>query len=202
MNKQESAPPQNLVQTSGTLIAYLVLFHFVLGGLTGIPPSDPIFNPFVLYCATIALFGLAWLALALTGFWRRWLFWRLPPDETVGSSVVSALTAWAALTASFAAITTELWRVGLLTTKAGVASDFKYGTVELYYIWHFLSAIPALDVPKTLNWTLQFGFADYFSGALLLVYKLLVIVPVIGLLKAILPFAVKGNSDGAPKPAR
>jgi hypothetical protein len=51
---------------------------------------------------------------------------------------------------------------------------------ETSYIWHFLDAVPFVDVPSTLHWCEPHVFHDHMSGSLLLVFKLAVIVPFVG----------------------
>jgi hypothetical protein len=47
------------------------------------------------------------------------------------------------------------------------------------YLWHFLSSVPGLKIPDTLKWPVPFQYADHFTGALVLLFQLLVIAPVI-----------------------
>ncbi len=49
-----------------------------------------------------------------------------------------------------------------------------------FYAWHFLKSIPGLNIPETLLMENLFKYRDRLSGLILLVFKLLVIIPVIG----------------------
>ena len=60
------------------------------------------------------------------------------------------------------------------------------GSVEQYYAWHLADAIPALDVPETLNWEQPLASTDHLAGVLLLLFKLLAILPVAGLIADLL----------------
>jgi hypothetical protein len=48
-----------------------------------------------------------------------------------------------------------------------------------YYIWSFLDAVPMLELPRTLGWELPFRYTDPVNRVLLLVYKIVLIGPVI-----------------------
>ena len=56
-----------------------------------------------------------------------------------------------------------------------------YVAFEKHYVWHFLDAVPALEIPETLGWTLEYDVTSSVSGALLLLFKILVILPIIRL---------------------
>jgi hypothetical protein len=50
-----------------------------------------------------------------------------------------------------------------------------------YYVWHFLDAIPYREIPRTVGWELGFAYVDHVNPVLLLLYKLVVITPVLAL---------------------
>jgi hypothetical protein len=47
------------------------------------------------------------------------------------------------------------------------------------YLWHFLDAVPLLEVPATLSWERPLVYDDARVGLLVLAFKVVVIVPVL-----------------------
>lgn len=67
-----------------------------------------------------------------------------------------------------------------------------------FFLWHLLDSIPALDVNETLRWEQPLSYTDGGVGALLLAFKLVVIVPIVAAFVAFWKY----NRDGIdPKPA-
>lgn len=90
----------------------------------------------------------------------------------------------------------SLWPAGFTTVGFALLSEFLYeqgvGASEpaealsqsealTYYVWHFLDAIPYLEIPRTVGWELGFTYVDHVNPVLLLLYKLVVITPVLAL---------------------
>jgi hypothetical protein len=48
-----------------------------------------------------------------------------------------------------------------------------------FFAWHMLDAIPGLDVTTTLRWGEPLGYSDAGVGALVLAFKIVVIVPIV-----------------------
>jgi hypothetical protein len=80
----------------------------------------------------------------------------------------------AIITAGFAAIQALLVTHGVATLSGGPYQDYLDAATK-YYLWNLLDAIPALNVPDTLNLALQHTFTDHISGSLALVYKFIVV---------------------------
>jgi hypothetical protein len=121
---------------------------------------------------------LAVSVIAITGFWRRWIFWRRRSDEPLFSAAVGNLVALAVLTELFAVVTVAVISYGGIAT--GDRVGLRLGIVEQYYAWNLADALPVLELPKTMNWTRPLAFDDHGAGLLLLAYKLLVILPIAG----------------------
>lgn len=138
----------------------------------------------------------AW-AVRSGGFWRQWLPW-LRPGRTWISPVLDAYRSLFVLTASFAGLTTILAAQGVLGTDPPFADDGSVWPALAYYVWHFLDAIPVLEIPATLNWSLGTDYTGYTSGVLLLVYKLLVIVPVVRAILEVVQRTKERASQRAP----
>jgi hypothetical protein len=148
-------------------VGLLVGLHFALR--VGYGVEWPLVLLLLLYSAWVTKIG---------GIWTDWV----PRRRVRGTDWVAPLArAWLSLfvlTASFAGLTAALAAHGWLETDPMIGSR-AVGPTVAHYTWHFLGAIPVLDIPDTLNWTLGTTFTDLGSGALLLVYKLLVIIPVV-----------------------
>jgi hypothetical protein len=117
-------------------------------------------------------------AVRAGGYWRQWFPW-IKPGETWISPLLDAYRSLFVLTASFAGLTATLAAQGWLGVSPPIEGEGSVWSALAYYVWHFLDAIPVLEIPATLNWELATTYTGYTSGALLLVYKLLVIVPVV-----------------------
>jgi hypothetical protein len=131
------------------------------------------------------LFVIAAWAVRVGSFWQRWLPW-LPRKETAFTVLLDACRSLFMLTAMFAALSAVLHAHGWLTTEPSGNQEASVWTALAYYGWNFLDSVPVLAVPKTLNWSLATTFTDHASGALLLTYKLLVILPVVGVVLELL----------------
>jgi hypothetical protein len=123
---------------------------------------------------------LAATVLLFTGYWRLWFPWRAPKLVLADAFVILGLS-WLFLTLAIIATHAALAANGVGSTKRATPDS---GIVELtrrYYLWHILDAVPLLDVPDSLTWKRGNTYVDRTSGVLLLTYKLLVILPIIGI---------------------
>lgn len=84
------------------------------------------------------------------------------------------------LTASFAAITFVFKHHDLVELSRGRPETPTVEEIATLYIWQFLQGIPLLDINDTLRWSQPLKYDDAQTGTLVLIYKLAVIVPVIG----------------------
>lgn len=154
-----------------------------------------------------ALLGLTALAVWVTGFYERWLFWRTHEERalTMLSATVVALLL---LVESFTAISAILVQEGKVAAsgmfyqlsdaaqkraeeqaalKGGSTSKFLfpsdadlYQEMERFYFWKLLDAVPAVKIPETLNWDKPaVELTDKLGGSLVLVFKILVVLPVV-----------------------
>jgi len=93
-------------------------------------------------------------------------------------TVVVAMALVGFATAGFATVSTFLYGhgVGALggsAVRGRAVADAAYA----YYVWHLADVVPVLEVPKTLNWTLNHPFTDVAHGALTVAYKAMVGLP-------------------------
>lgn len=160
------------------LLPGALIYVAALHGFTQMALSP---NALIGFAWTAVGFGLAIVVLyaALTGFWRRWVFWLPRPERGLLEELSQILVCWLVLTVTFAAATATLYRSGNLALEAGVPASDSLLEIEKVYVWHLLDAIPILDVPETINWELRSDLTDMAGGFLILAYKLLVILPVV-----------------------
>ena len=81
----------------------------------------------------------------------------------------------------FASISVTLQRWGYATFRPPLPTDLS--PVVDFYMWHFVNLIPGLGIPETLRWTQPYQYSDHLSGAVLLTFKIAVILPVIASFK-------------------
>jgi len=77
----------------------------------------------------------------------------------------------------FATLAAMLARHGAIEFKKPVSEP---SDALDFFLWHFLDAIPGLDVTTTLRWGEPLGYEDTGVGWLLLAFKVFAIVPIIG----------------------
>ena len=81
----------------------------------------------------------------------------------------------------FASISVTLQRCGYATFEPPLPNNLS--AVVDFYMWHFVNLIPGLGIPETLRWTQPYQYSDHLSGAVLLTFKIAVILPVIASFK-------------------
>jgi hypothetical protein len=142
--------------------AHRVFYPVMMAGLTG--------------------FALWWV-MQRTRLWERWAFWK--PDR-IGSGralVVSAILVLVLLTEVFTAVTVVLVTQDAITARGGDLTDANiYWRTELLYLWQFVDSIPAIDATTTLNWKPPYHLEGISGGSLLLAFKVLVLLPIVGLI--------------------
>jgi hypothetical protein len=125
---------------------------------------------------------LAALSLVLLG----WVYWRIHLDPEDRRPYLVAILASAATvgvcTAAFAALTTLLIRHGVIDTVQGETPELT--EVEALYLWHLVDAVPILGVTGALHWEPPVTLSDPSGGALLLVFKVLLLIPLVRVLLA------------------
>jgi uncharacterized protein Usg len=150
--------------------------------------------------AVIAAFLLAatvgaGVVLGLPRFRRTWV--GLPGDERAGMLGPFGLLAvmFAIMTSVFASVTLIAADKDLISLTARGVNQPSFEKIAQLYIWQFCKSVPLLDVNETLRWKPPFIYTGTGTGTLVLLYKLAVIIPVIG---AFLAFWSKQIED--PKP--
>ena len=130
---------------------------------------------------SVVVAGALAVAMTFVGL-QAWTLWQTRLDATqkrpyVVALLLSALTI-SLCTEAFAGLTSWLWSRGWLTSHA---SDPSLWTAERFYLWHLLDSLPLLSVPETLGLSKPQVFDDRLTGALILVYKIVLIVPLVRL---------------------
>jgi len=92
----------------------------------------------------------------------------------------SVALAWVALVV-FGGATCGLQRIGVVEIQPIVLHTNECATKYAdLYLWHLLDSIPGIHFTETVRWKLKYVYTDSVSGWLLLGFKVIVIVPVIG----------------------
>jgi len=69
---------------------------------------------------------------------------------------------------------------GLLTLTDVSGKGVTPGSISDFFLWHFLDAVPLVKVNETLNFKVPLTYETFSVGLILLVFKAVVIIPVIG----------------------
>jgi hypothetical protein len=79
----------------------------------------------------------------------------------------------------FSSVTYVFSAHGKLKFIAPAGSKVSFDSLQDFYTWHFLEAVPLLKVNETLGWKTPLTYESALVGLVLLLFKLAVIVPVI-----------------------
>jgi hypothetical protein len=145
-----------------------------------------------------ALLVMVLLVVRASRFYRWWMFWnRETPGVPLGINVAYTLLTVLVMTETFAAITIFLGQAGLVATTTpdvfrpsqDVARSQRdmsllLATFEEIYFWNLMDSVPTLKIPETLDWREAIDL-NRSGGFLVLVYKVLVILPVLTLVRSI-----------------
>ena len=162
-------------QAAGVLLVYFIAVRWIILGVSGVLELG--------YPPAVAV--MAGIIVGSSGFYRRWLFWR-PAPQTPIKSAFETFVAVVALVEVFTITATVFARHGWLHVAgyhgALPGKSHLLAGLERDFLWNSLDAIPSLNVPSTLNWPHPaHALTGYSGGVVMLAFKLLVIVPVIGL---------------------
>ena len=137
--------------------------------------------------------GIAWLTfLVLTKIVAG-----EPPDE----ELFTLLSVLAVAVGLFAAATFVLAERDWITVANWESVESRALASAGFYLWHFLDAIPLLDAPDALRWSEPLVYEDPWVGALLVLFKLVIIVPIVAALRRAW-HAEDTAVDAPPEPQR
>jgi hypothetical protein len=184
------------VQLMPGTFAFLSLTGIQFVALFALQQNSLLLQPLGPVLLTIALF--VWVRR--TGAWTLFVAaWYDPLNRDPGARswgrqmMPSALLLAVGL---FSAWTTLLYQQGWLGLHRVVPHVFF--RMEAYYLWHLLDAIPALQVPKTLHWSEHPVIDTTRSGVLLLAFKLVVVIPLLGAIIAMLVSWLRYGNTAPP----
>jgi len=80
----------------------------------------------------------------------------------------------------FSSVTFTLIQSGVLRWMGSVNQKITPGAIMDFYLWHFLDAVPGFKVTETLLWEEPLTYVNSWIGFLLLLFKFIVISPIIG----------------------
>jgi phospholipase C len=125
---------------------------------------------------------LAVTGMRLTEFWKMWVFWLPQRRRTRQVAAYNAIFAFITLSAFCALLSSVLY----LYVPVHIAAHRPGGNILwMYtgtYIWNLAEAVPALEIPSTLHWTSPMQASGLWGELFLLVFRLLVLTPVLALI--------------------
>jgi hypothetical protein len=131
-------------------------------------------------------------ATVLSAFFGLVIYWAWLISGDRGNKLFRTLYTFGIKWAFLFSIALLLFATLCFASLSSILSDLKYvefdpavpagefWRIQDFYMWHFLNSVPGLKIPETLLWDEPMKHKDHLSGVLLLAYKLLVIIPVIG----------------------
>jgi len=134
----------------------------------------------VLLVCALALFSF--LVLRVSSEPRRRSLWlSMRGVDRVTPFLYPFFIAYAAIVlfATFAFVLSDHDVIRFGTDPASPATISRPADALDFFAWHLLDSIPVLSVTETLRWKEPLGYTSGWVGLLLLVFKVLVIVPVI-----------------------
>ena len=137
------------------------------------------------------------LVLQVTGESRRKRFWtRVRRIDRITPILYTFSVAFIAifLFATLAFILTDREAIEF---GAGSAIEDPADAAD-FFLWHLTNSIPALDVNETLKWEEPLSYTDGGVGALLLAFKLVVILPIVAAFLAFWRYNRETRPDRAP----
>ena len=111
-------------------------------------------------------------------FWRAWLPPRWRTTEAP-PSWLDAYIAGVALTIAFVSIHGAAVAAGGPPTAPALRGESAFIEAANYYLWNAANAVPLVDATETLDWHVATKFPGHINGVFLLIYKILVILPVL-----------------------
>jgi uncharacterized protein Usg len=133
----------------------------------------------LLFAATVG----GGLVLGLPRFRRIWI--GVPGDRNpkqaglIGPFGLLAVL-FAIMTSIFASATLIAADKDLISLTARGVNQPSFEEIAQLYIWQFCKSVPLLDINETLRWKPPFIYTGTGTGTLVLLYKIAVIIPIIG----------------------
>lgn len=142
-----------------------------------------VLGKFALWGQTIVfvLWGLllAWALLLIATKARRERLLALLRSINVGMPIAYSFLVLMLALLFFSSVTFVLTEQGFLQWKDQADHGVTAGALSDFFLWHFLEAIPLLNINETLKWPPPLSYESAAVGWILLLFKIAVIVPVI-----------------------
>jgi hypothetical protein len=170
---------------------FLAYMHFatVMLVMTAVPAAFLLFSravvgkwPLWLQIATLTAWGILLagaLALIATKSMRNRMLERFV-RVSVGLPAAYSFSVLMLASLFFSSVSFVLLQEGKLALAPGSSPDVTLASLSDFFLWHFLDAVPLLKIPETLKWGVPLTYTSGTVGLIVLVFKVVVILPVIG----------------------
>ncbi len=149
----------------------------------------------------LAVAGLVWLAIETLD--EVYLIELLDLDSLRG--VVGALLAYLCLPVLavmvMAAATLALLHSGVAAVQRPIPPQDEVAATLVWYAWHVAAAVPGLDLSRTVGWSPAYEFVDRWTGAILLLCKLLLVIVLVVPVGRLIRIHLERVRRTAPAPA-
>src|SRR5262245_13349131 len=138
--------------------------------------------PLWLQMACFVLWGVLLGAALLSISTKKWRQRVLEPLARYNIALPAAYSFQVLMLAClfFSSVTFVLVQSNLMSMTGGSADAVTPGSISDFFLWHFLDAVPLLEVTETLGWRPPLTYDSFSVGCMLLLFKTVVILPVIG----------------------
>ena len=176
---------------TGLLFRLLLIATYSAAGYFALLSQNVVIEVIAAYTLTLLTARL----VIETGFWRRWAFWLVGPPISRRTAVYRIVTALTVLTVLFALFMSGFYRLGLFKSEPKITDPIPMRILDVLS-WNLVDAIPGLRITDTFAWKPPFVFLDTGGRLILVLYRLLVLGPVIAFLADIIrpESSVNGNS--------
>ena len=164
------------------LACFLLICVFYIGARVSLEWSQN-HLPLALHLIVIGLWAsivLVWVRL-ISGEFGKSMFIQSYVSGILWPPFFYSLSLLFMAMALFASLSVILQRYGYVKFEPPLPNELS-PAVD-FYMWQFLDSVPGLGIPQTLRWTQPYQYSDHLSGALLLLFRVAVIVPVIASFK-------------------
>lgn len=154
----------------GPLLAFTWLSRYVLSN-----------HSFIYQLIVFTVWGvlLAWALMVIFTDKKRAIFFGKLQKLGSFTPIAHAFNLLMIAVTFFSSVTHVLLTQSVIALNAPKNAVVSHGAITDFYLWHFLDAVPLLEVNKTLHWMEPLTYQSGWIGFALLVFKLLVILPVI-----------------------
>jgi hypothetical protein len=122
-------------------------------------------------------FGLA-LALIANSVPHVQQYLERSRTQGIAVAMFNLLASFVTILVGFSALHALLYQHGVVSASDKSSGEYLGVTVR-YYLWQLAAAVPALDIPNTLNLRLRTTFNDQLSGGLALGYRIIIVFAVL-----------------------